>query len=144
MASNWMKTWNWRIPRAKEFIPASSKQQQQHPAIPAARRLQHASPRAQCARRFCSKHRITFFAPLETGSEDTTSSMQCNRGAWPVIATLAATTTLSVHTLLWSRETVQWGLGSSSCQWGQSRVHQWGRRKELKPANHHVGQVQLV
>lgn len=26
-------------------------------------------------------------------------------------------------------------------QWGQSRVHQWGGRKQFKPANHHVWQV---
>lgn len=141
MASNRKETWNWCVPRAKEFIPASSKWQ--YLAILAARCLQHTLPRAQCAQRFCLKHRITF-VPRETGSEDTTSSMQCNRGLWPVAATLAATPLLWVHMLLWSRETVQWRLGSSSCQWGQSRVHQRGRRKELVPANHHVGQVQVV
>lgn len=30
------------------------------------------------------------------------------------------------------------------CQWGQSRIHQWGGRKQFKPANNHVGQVQVV
>lgn len=136
------KTWNWCVPRAKEFIPAPSKWQL-HLAIPATGCLRHTLPRAQCAQRFCLKHRITF-VPRETGSEDTTSSMQCNRGSWPVAATLAATPLLLVHTLLWSREAVQWRLGSSSCQWGQSWVHQRGRRKKLVPANHHVGQVQVV
>lgn len=29
-------------------------------------------------------------------------------------------------------------------QRGQSRVYQWGGRKQFKPANHHVGQVQIV
>lgn len=29
-------------------------------------------------------------------------------------------------------------------QRGQSRVHQWGGRKQFEPANHHVGEIQII
>lgn len=82
MASNWMKTWNWQIPRAKEFIPVFSNNNDawRFRTPGACNTLCHVHDVCDV---FCSKHRITC-APLETGSEDTTSSMQCNRGPWPV------------------------------------------------------------
>lgn len=83
------------------------------------------SPMCTMCATFLLKTTGSRFAPPETGSEDTTSSMQCNQGAWPVTATTGCYNNANrSDTLLRPRETVQRGLGSSSCQWGQSGIHQ--------------------
>lgn len=101
---------------------------------------------------FASKNRSAFFSPKKQALNTQHQACSVYRGTGPVanlkLHPMAATITLDFGKLLraskWPGPAIQRCLGSSSGQRGQGWVDQWRWGKQLKPANDHVGQVQII